>query len=63
MPRIYFVGVDVGTSSARAALVSSDGKVLKQAIKPIKTWNPQQDHFEQSSDDIWYAVAVCVRVS
>ncbi|XP_055840821.1 FGGY carbohydrate kinase domain-containing protein [Episyrphus balteatus] len=60
MPRIYFVGVDVGTSSARAALVSSDGKVLKQTIRPIKTWNPQQDHFEQSSDDIWNSVAFCV---
>lgn len=60
MPRIYFVGVDVGTSSARAALVSSDGKVLKQTIRPIKTWNPQPDYYEQSSEDIWNSVAFCV---
>lgn len=60
MPRIYFVGVDVGTSSVRAALVSSDGKVLKQIFEPIKTWNEQPDHFEQSSDDIWDKVTFCV---
>lgn len=62
MPKIYFIGVDVGTSSARAALVSSDGKVLKQAVQNIRIWNPEPEHFEQSSEDIWNAVCHCVRV-
>lgn len=62
MPKIYFVGVDVGTSSARAALVTSDGKVLKQAVQNIRIWNPEHEHFEQSSDDIWNAVCQCVKV-
>ncbi|XP_013107022.2 FGGY carbohydrate kinase domain-containing protein [Stomoxys calcitrans] len=61
MPKIYFVGVDVGTSSARAALITSDGKVLKQATRNIRIWNPEHEYFEQSSDDIWQAVCYCVK--
>ncbi|XP_046390816.1 FGGY carbohydrate kinase domain-containing protein [Ischnura elegans] len=51
----YFVGVDVGTGSVRAALVSSDGKVVSTATKDITTWTPKPGYFEQSSDDIWNA--------
>ncbi|KXJ73771.1 hypothetical protein RP20_CCG015038 [Aedes albopictus] len=57
------IGVDVGTGSVRAALVSSNGKVLKSYVIPTKTWNPAPDHYEQSSDNIWSAVCECVRVS
>lgn len=63
MPGIYFVGVDVGTGSARAALVNAHGRVLQMHVKSIQTWNPQPDHYEQSSEDIWRAVCDCVRVS
>lgn len=62
MSKIYFVGVDVGTGSSRAALVNSHGQVIKSYVKEIKTWNPQPDHYEQSSDDIWKAVCECVKV-
>ncbi|KXJ77941.1 hypothetical protein RP20_CCG006042 [Aedes albopictus] len=55
------IGVDVGTGSVRAALVSSNGKVLKSYVIPTKTWNPAPDHYEQSSDNIWSAVCECVR--
>ncbi|XP_054732853.1 FGGY carbohydrate kinase domain-containing protein [Anastrepha obliqua] len=61
MTDTYFVGVDVGTGSARAALVNLKGTVLKQCVKPIKTWNPENDHYEQSSDDIWRSVCHCVK--
>ncbi|XP_049858040.1 FGGY carbohydrate kinase domain-containing protein isoform X1 [Schistocerca gregaria] len=54
-----FVGVDVGTGSVRAALVSEQGKLLNVSTKPIKTWTPKKDFFEQSSDDIW---SVCCHV-
>lgn len=62
MGKIYFIGVDVGTGSARAALVNAHGHVLQIHTKTIKTWNPQPDHYEQSSEDIWEAVCECVRV-
>lgn len=63
MPGIYFVGVDVGTGSARAALVNSHGRVIKTHVKTIQTWSPIPDHYEQSSNDIWSAICECVRVS
>ncbi|XP_030385094.1 FGGY carbohydrate kinase domain-containing protein [Scaptodrosophila lebanonensis] len=59
--KVYFVGVDVGTGSARAALVSADGKVEKQAVQEIKTWTPEPDYYEQSSENIWQAVCKVVK--
>lgn len=59
----YFVGIDVGSGSARAALVSATGQVLATHVVAIRTWNPQPDHYEQSSEDIWRAVCQCVKVS
>lgn len=63
MAGIYFVGVDIGTGSARAALVDAHGRVQQMHVKAIQTWNPLADHYEQSSEDIWSAVCECVRVS
>ncbi|CAH1122282.1 unnamed protein product [Ceutorhynchus assimilis] len=57
----YFLGVDVGTSSVRAALVTETGKILKSHVEPTKTWNLEPDFYEQSSDDIWRAVCQCVK--
>jgi FGGY-family pentulose kinase len=34
---------------------------LGHHVTPIQTWRPQQDHVEQSSEDIWRAVCACVR--
>lgn len=58
-----FVGVDVGTGSTRAALVTESGIVLKTAVKPIITWNPNTDHYEQSSDNIWESCKFVVKVT
>lgn len=56
------MGVDVGTGSARAGLVSAAGKLVKSAVQPIETFNPVPDFYEQSSDDIWSAVRRVVKV-
>ena len=42
MSSSYYIGVDVGTGSVRAALVSEVGVVLKKATLPIKIHNPEQ---------------------
>lgn len=62
MCEVYFVGVDVGTGSVRAALVGAQGRIAKIHSKPTRTWNTQPDFYEQSSDDIWMAVVECVKV-
>ncbi|KAK0143678.1 FGGY carbohydrate kinase domain-containing protein [Merluccius polli] len=50
---VYFVGVDVGTASVRAALVTRDGRLETTAQEPISIWEPQVDHYVQSSSQIW----------
>jgi glycerol kinase len=58
----YFVGVDVGTGSVRAALVTRNGKLLHMSSKSTKTWSPALGYFEQSTDDIWRGVCSVVKV-
>lgn len=57
----YFLGVDVGTGSVRAALVEEDGKLISTASKEIQIWNPKPDFYQQSSEDIWSAVIYTVQ--
>ena len=61
-----FLGVDVGTGSARAALFTEEGERLGSiARREIKTWtNPgfPEGSFDQSTEDIWQAVCAAVKV-
>ncbi|XP_037683017.1 FGGY carbohydrate kinase domain-containing protein isoform X2 [Choloepus didactylus] len=57
----YYVGVDVGTGSVRAALVDQKGILLAFADEPIKKWEPEFNHHEQSSEDIWAACCVVTK--
>ncbi|XP_013418272.1 FGGY carbohydrate kinase domain-containing protein [Lingula anatina] len=54
----YYIGVDVGTASVRAALVNSDGDILATASQPIQIWEPKPGYYEQSSEDVW---AMCCK--
>ncbi len=56
-----FIGIDVGTGSARAGIFDIAGKCLSTAVQPIKMWTPKADFVEQSSEDIWVAVCHCVQ--
>lgn len=56
-----FVGVDVGTGSARAAVFDASGELLAVAKRPITMWHETGAVVEQSSDQIWQAVCECVR--
>lgn len=58
--RLY-LGIDVGTGSARAGLFDASGKMLTAAASEIQIWRPQADFVEQSSEDIWRAVCDAVR--
>ena len=56
-----YLGVDVGTGSARAGVFDHEGHLLGTAVHPIRMWRPQPDFVEQSSDDIWRACCAAVR--
>ena len=57
----HFVGIDVGTGSARAGVFDASGKLLASAKADIRIWREPGDIVEQSSDDIWGAVRTSVR--
>ncbi|XP_059545370.1 FGGY carbohydrate kinase domain-containing protein isoform X3 [Myotis daubentonii] len=60
-PGRYYVGVDVGTGSVRAALVDQRGTLLAFADQAINKWEPQFNHHEQSSEDIWAACCIVTK--
>jgi FGGY-family pentulose kinase len=57
----YFIGIDVGTGSARAGIFDAEGNMLAQASHPIKIWRPKTDFVQQSSNDIWNACCISVK--
>lgn len=58
-----FVGVDVGTSSARAGIFDENGTLLATARHPITVWHEAGSVVEQSSAEIWAACATSVRTA
>ena len=52
----YFIGVDVGTGSVRAGLVTREGHVSHVAVQNITRVSPAPGHYLQSSREIWSAV-------
>src|SRR6266568_3669880 len=59
--RQAFIGVDVGTSSARAGVFDERGGLLATARHPITVWHEAGNVVEQSSSEIWAACAASVR--
>lgn len=59
----YYIGVDVGTGSARAALVQPNGTLLASSTYDTPTWRDEGDHriFEQSTTATWGAVCSVVK--
>lgn len=56
----YFVGVDVGTGSARAGVFDDAGLMLASAKRPIDMHRSDAGHAEQSSAQVWTAVCESV---
>ncbi|KAI9608065.1 hypothetical protein H4Q26_005519 [Puccinia striiformis f. sp. tritici PST-130] len=55
----YYIGVDVGTGSARAALVGCDGEIVAESTYTTTTYRDDHNHdiFEQSTTEIWNSIA------
>ena len=56
-----FIGVDVGTGSARAGVFDADGRLLASAKRPIAIWREPGEIVEHSSRDVWDAASAAVR--
>jgi len=57
----HFLGIDVGTSSARAGLFDETGRLLAHAVRELQLWYPEADYVEQSTDDIWRCIGEATR--
>lgn len=57
----FFVGVDVGTGSARAGVFNEAGLLLASAKRDTEIHKLPGDIVEQSSDNIWQCVCESVR--
>ena len=76
MPR-YYLGIDVGTGSARAGIFDETGRMHGMGAHAIQIFRPDggsaapaqpgrhadEDLVEQSSDDIWRACGEAVRIA
>jgi D-ribulokinase len=61
--RQAFIGIDVGTSSARAGIFDEKGALLATARHPITVWHETGSVVEQSSAEIWAACVASVRAA
>ncbi|KAF8164857.1 hypothetical protein B0H34DRAFT_214475 [Crassisporium funariophilum] len=59
----HYIGIDVGTGSVRASLVTKSGKTVASSIYETTTWRDRHDHriFEQSTTDIWDGVTKVIK--
>jgi D-ribulokinase len=58
---IHFIGVDVGTGSARAGIFDAAGRMASSAKRDIALFQDAPNLAEQSSQNIWEAVCASVR--
>jgi D-ribulokinase len=59
----YFIGIDIGTGSARAGVFAADGRMLSAARQDIALFLEAGDVAEQSSQDIWAAAVRATRTA
>ncbi|KAF8883452.1 FGGY family of carbohydrate kinase [Infundibulicybe gibba] len=59
----YYIGVDVGTGSARVSLLKQDGTIVTSSVQDTITHRDPSDHriFEQSTTNIWSCITAAVK--
>ena len=51
----HYIGIDVGTGSARACVINSTGDIKAVASKNIRTWQPKPEYYVRPS---WVTFAI-----
>jgi FGGY-family pentulose kinase len=41
----HYIGVDVGTGSARACIINEEGEIVADASKDISLWKPKEGYY------------------
>ena len=61
MQREYVLGVDIGTTNAKAMLVGADGTILRTQAVGYPLLTPSVGRVEQRAEDWWRALVAAVR--
>jgi ribulose kinase len=61
MQKKFLIGVDLGTSSTKAALYQVNGKILSQSTADVPLMNPTPGLVEQKNEDFLSSAAHTVR--
>ncbi|KAK3715854.1 hypothetical protein LTR37_006837 [Vermiconidia calcicola] len=51
-----YIGIDVGTGSARACIMNDKGDIIGLASENIGLWQPETGYYEQSTTNIWSCI-------
>ena len=61
MQKKYLIGVDLGTSSTKAALYQIDGKLISEASLEVPLYYPKPGVVDQENEDFYTSAAQTVR--
>ena len=56
----HYIGIDVGTGSARACIMNDKGDIVGLASENIALWQPETGFYEQSTTNIWQCICTAV---
>ena len=57
----YLLGIDVGTSGAKALLIDADGNVVASALEEYPLFTPRPLWAEQNPEDWWQATVASIK--
>ena len=58
----YLLGVDVGTTSIKVAIINEDAQVLGMSSSSYKLITPNQDYAQIDTESMWNAYLKCIRL-
>src|SRR5262249_51798586 len=58
--RMTTVGIDIGTSSVKVALVAADDRLIASASRPLSVSRPKPGFSEQEPEHWWQGVVACM---
>ncbi|KJX92092.1 fgy-family carbohydrate kinase like protein [Zymoseptoria brevis] len=57
----HYIGIDVGTGSARACIMNDRGDIVGLASENIGLWQPETGYYEQSTTNIWKCICSSIQ--